>query len=465
VTHLRADQTDATCTAVSPAPGATGQSGWGRVRRNASRQADRHATRLATLLVVVMATALAQDGLAAQTAAYVPDRGDAWERRAPEDVGLSADAVRQAVAFALANESRAPRDLLDNHRRSFGREPHGEAVGPFKDRGDPAGVILRHGYIVAEWGDPHRVDVTFSVTKSFLTTVVGLAWDGGLIADVHDPVGPYMAPVVALVGPPGGRALVEVPRSGSLPGDGVAYDAFEVLEPFESAHARGITWDHLLRQTSDWEGTLWGKPDWADRPRGDLEAWRARERHEPGEVYMYNDVRVNLLALAALNVWREPLPRVLKERVMDPMGASDSWRWYGYDNSWVVLDGQLVQSVSGGAHWGGGMWISARDMARFGLLSLRRGRWGDRQLISEEWIRMATTPGPAQATYGFMNFFLNTGGQRLPSAPEEAFYHLGAGNNVIYVDPVHDIVIVARWISSLGSLDGVVERLLAGLRE
>jgi CubicO group peptidase (beta-lactamase class C family) len=245
---------------------------------------------------------------------------------------------------------------------------------------------------------------------------------------------------------------------------GVAYDAFEVLEPFGSPHARRITWDHLLRQTSDWEGTLWGKPDWADRPRGELDAWRARERNEPGTVYNYNDVRVNLLALAALNVWRRPLPQVLREHVMDPIGASATWRWYGYDNSWIVLDGQLVQSVSGGAHWGGGMWISARDLARFGLLTARGGRWGERRILSEEWIGMATTPGSAQPTYGFMNFFVNTGRRQLPSAPEQAFYHLGAGNNVVYVDPVNDIVIVARWISNLRAMDGVVQRVMDGMR-
>ncbi len=51
---------------------------------------------------------------------------------------------------------------------------------------------------------------------------------------------------------------------------GRAYDAFEVPMPFESEHNRRITWDHMLRQTSDWQGTLWGEPDWADRPQGDL---------------------------------------------------------------------------------------------------------------------------------------------------------------------------------------------------
>jgi CubicO group peptidase (beta-lactamase class C family) len=418
-------------------------------------------------------------GASAGQARYYPGPGESWERRTPEQVGLSAQNVRAAVDFAIAAESTAPTDLLENHRRSFGREPHGEAVGPFKERGAANGMIVRNGYIVAEWGDVQRVDVTFSVTKSFVSTAVGLAFDRGLISDLNAPVRSSMAPIVALAGAPGGHALVPVPASAEGPetatynrmlGEttssstpGVAFAAFEVLQPFESVHNRKITWDHLLRQTSDWQGTLWGKPDWADRPRGDVTEWRNRPRDEPGTVYAYNDVRVNLLALAALNVWRQPLPEVLREHVMDPIGASRTWRWYGYDNSWVVLDGRLVQSVSGGAHWGGGMFINARDMARFGLLTARGGRWNDRQILSEQWIRNATTPGVNDA-YGYMNYFLNTGRRALPSAPEQAFYHLGAGNNAIYVDPVNDIVIVARWINNLRSLDGMVQRVMDGMR-
>jgi CubicO group peptidase (beta-lactamase class C family) len=357
-------------------------------------------------------------------------------------VGLDPRAVKDAVALAVAADADTPRDLRENHRRGYGREPHGEAIGPFRDRGPATGMIVRHGYIVAEWGEPERVDVTFSVTKSFLSTVVGLAYDRGLIRDLHAPVGGDVGPITALAGPS-------------------AADSLERLEPFESAHNRAITWDHLLRQTSDWEGTLWGKPDWADRPRGDLARWRARPRDPPGTVYRYNDVRVNLLALAVLGVWRRPLPQVLREQVMDPIGASQTWRWHGYTNSWVLFDGEPVQSVSGGAHWGGGMWISARDMARFGYLTLRRGRWGGRQILSERWIALATTPG-VNPGYGFMNYFLNTGRRALPSAPEQAFFHLGSGTNLVYVDPVNDLVVVARWIRDLGAMDGVIRRLLEG---
>ena len=171
------------------------------------------------------------------------------------------------------------------------------------------------------------------------------------------------------------------------------------VDLFEAEHNQKINWEHLLRQTSDWQGTLWGKPDWADRPEGEKPAdWPNRPLREPGTHFKYNDVRVNVMALAALHVWRRPLPQVLREEVMEPIGASSTWRWYGYENSWVDIDGQKMQSVSGGGHWGGGMFINAYDMARFGYLFLRNGKWKDGQIVSEKWIEMARTPGPANAT-------------------------------------------------------------------
>ena len=349
--------------------------------------------------------------------------------------------LEEAVASAL--EWSQPRDLIEAHAGSFGREPMGEAVGPFITRGPATGLVVRHGYIVAEWGEPQNVDPTYSVTKSFLSSTIGLAYDRGLIHDVHDPVRQDFAPVVALKGPLGASRPSPVlssvdPTTFTRPQQGVraAFDVFEVLLPFESELNSRITWDHLLRQTSDWEGTLWGKPDWVDRPPEDLEAHRTRTHYEPGTVYTYNDVRVNLLALAGLNVWRRPLPAVLRDHLMDPIGASNTWRWLGYDNSWVVMDGQLMQSVSGGAHWGGGMWINAFDMARFGLLTLHRGRWGDRQILSDEWVEMALTPTPARTSIGYMNWVL--------SGDDSGFRHSGNGN-AIYVYPDDDLVVVTRW--------------------
>lgn len=401
--------------------------------------------RLPLVLVLLAAAASAPRA----QAPYVPPAGE-WERRAPEAVGMNAERLAEAVAFAQANESNDPRDLALAHARGFGREPYGDAVGPFLTRGPQTGVVLRHGYLVAEWGEPERVDPTFSVAKSFLSTVAALALERGMIG-LDAPVHRSQAPVTALgdVGPDADPA-----RLGTL----------TTFRLFEGDHNRRITWDHLLRQTSDWEGTLWGKPDWADRPSADPDTWLTRERNAPGTVYEYNDTRVNVLALALLNVWRRPLPAVLREHVMDPIGASPTWRWHGYRNSWILLDGLAVQSVSGGTHWGGGLWITAHDQARFGLLTLRRGRWGDRQVLPERWFDTALAPTPVEPGYGVMNYFLNNDRERFPSAPASAFAHLGAGTNLVYVDPEHDLVVVARWIDR-GALDGLVGRVIAAIEE
>lgn len=365
---------------------------------------------------------------------YFPAR-DKWERREPQQVGIDPIRLQRAVEFARANESKSPRNLALAHFQTFGREPYDEPLGPFKERGAVSGLIIKAGYIVAEWGDPQRVDMAFSVTKSFLSATAAVALDRKLIRSFSDRVADYWTPTLAY--DPGTRFDVAI-RLGRSP----------FIEPFESENNQTITWDNLLRQTSDWEGTLWGKPDWADRPDRDPTNWLTRKRNLPGTVYEYNDVRVNLLALCLLNVWRRPLPMVLKEFVMDEIGASNTWRWFGYETSFVVIDGQIVQSVSGGGHWGGGMFINSFDMARFGLLTLRNGRWANKQILPTEFIKQAKSPTIPQPTYGFMNWFLNTERKLYPSAPSAAFAHIGNGTNLIYVDPESDVVAVVRWIEN-----------------
>ncbi|WP_411278628.1 serine hydrolase domain-containing protein [Gemmatimonas sp.] len=402
-----------------------------------------------TALVSGLAMPLSAQKGRAVAARYVPPAG-AWERRSPSAMGMDSVKLAGAIAYAIEKESKTPRDLELNHYQTFGREPFGAAIGPLAPRGGATGVIVRKGYVVATWGDPNAVEIANSVTKSFLSTVVGLAFDAGRIRSVDDTVSQVMPPILRAY--PNGTGL-----GADWPGDA------KWLRPFDSPHNRRLTWDHLLRQVSDWEGTLWGKPEWADRPAQPVNSWTTRPRVEPGSAYEYNDTRVNVLALAALQVWREPLPEVLRTKIMEPIGASNTWRWYGYDNSWIVLDGKMVQSVSGGGHWGGGMMINAWDMARFGLLTQRRGVWGSKQLLSEAWVAKALTPTPAQPTYGYMNWFVNTDRKYVPAAPPQAFVHVGAGNNIIYVDPVNDVVAVVRWIDTNASVNGFVERLLTSL--
>jgi len=127
------------------------------------------------------------------------------------------------------------------------------------------------------------------------------------------------------------------------------------------------------------------------------------------------------------------------------------------------MDGTIMQSVSGGGHWGGGMIIHAYDMARYGYLTLRQGKWNTKQLLSPQWMAWSHTPTAAQPTYGFMNWFLNTDKKYLPSAPASAFAHIGNGTNMVYVDRENDIVAVVRWIEN-ESLDGFVKLLLESVK-
>ena len=127
-------------------------------------------------------------------ALYYPPAGS-WEQRSPAALQLDSVQLAAAIAFAVQHETRAPRNMEINHYRTFGKEPFGDAIGPFEERGAPTGLVIHKGYLVAQWGEPLRCDMTHSVTKSFLSATVGLAVDRGLIASVHDCVAPYIPPI------------------------------------------------------------------------------------------------------------------------------------------------------------------------------------------------------------------------------------------------------------------------------
>jgi hypothetical protein len=367
---------------------------------------------------------------------YFP--GADWARVAPERVGLSTDRLAEAVGFAVANESDWPPTMFLPNGQFIAtayvddKPPYDQVLGPVRPRGSSNGLIFRHGRIVAEWGDTTRADMTFSAAKSYLGVLAGLAVADGLIGSVDDLV----AETVVDAG-------------------------------FDSPHNRQITWRHLLQQTSEWQGTLWDRPDSVDHNRQAGVAHDNRKKgtlrvlEQPGGRWEYNDVRVNVLALALLHRFRRALPDVLRTRIMDPIGASRDWEWRGYRNSVVEIDGRAIESVAGGGHWGGGMFISSFDHARLALLVQRRGRWNDREVLPEAWIAQMTTPSAANPAYGFL-WWLNTGRQLFPSASPGSVFALGGGQHVLWIDDTHDLLMVARWVDRR-SCDGVIAKVLASI--
>jgi CubicO group peptidase (beta-lactamase class C family) len=335
--------------------------------------------------------------------------------RAPwHDVAMST--LQAAVDHALAHETPWPRDLRAHLDSGFFEPPPDNAViGPTAARGGPAGIVFHKGVRVAEWGDTRRADMTFSVAKSYLALLAGIAWQDGLLRQLDEPVSASVTHE-AFAGPRNGR----------------------------------VTWRHLLTNSSEWEGTLFGKSDLIDRGRnlgveGQGAKRSARPLAEPGAYWEYNDVRVNALSLALLLLFRRPLPEVFRERIADPIGCSQDWRWHGYSTSGVEVDGRVIESVSGGGHWGGGVFISAEDQARIGLLVAADGLWEGERLLPAEWLAMCRTPCPLNPHYGFL-FWLNTGRTKWPGASEVAVCFSGAGGNTTWMEPAEGVVSITRWL-------------------
>ncbi|MEI7445299.1 MAG: serine hydrolase [Burkholderiales bacterium] len=315
--------------------------------------------------------------------------------------------------------------------------------GPVHARGPSSGVVVRRGAELAAWGEPDRADLTFSVAKTYLALLAGVAHGRGLLPDPDEPVGARVRGI-----------------------------------GFESAHNAAVTWTMLLQQTSEWEGSVFGLPDTVDRYRTVAHAGQpatgrkgdARPLRAPGTYWEYNDVRINQLSLALMHLFGRPLPEVLDEAILGPLGSTSDWSWVGYDDAWVELPDpargpdatRRVQSVPGGTHWGGGVSISARDQARVGALLAARGEHAGRALVPAAWIERMLAPCAIAPFYGML-VWLNGPRRRIfPSAGPASVFMIGAGGHLTWVDPDRDLVVVARWVAPEHT-DTLVSRVLAGL--
>ena len=362
-----------------------------------------------------------------------PPHGKPWPEAPADLAGMHWMWLEEAAHFATENETQWPHDLrLHLESGYFEPPPFNEILGPIRPRGPANGLVLRRGHKIASWGDTDQVDFTFSAAKSYLSLLAGIAVMDGLITDLDEPV----------------RDTVD---------DG----------GFDSEQNRAVTWRHLLQNTSEWAGELFGKSDLIDRNRnlgleGKGRKGDPRPLKAPGQHWEYNDVRVNRLSLALLRRFRRPLPDVFAERIMDPIGASKDWSWHGYRTSSVEIDGRRIESVSGGTHWGGGMCVHAEDQARIGLLRAAGGAWGGRQLLSRHWVELSLAACPLNHSYGFL-WWLNTHRARMPAAPASCFFASGAGGNITGIDPEHDIVAVMRWMDPAAQNDFIAQ-VLGALR-
>ena len=351
---------------------------------------------------------------------YFPPAGS-WEKKAPAELGMDPALLGEAVAFAQTRESTREIDFSDQERI------FGTLLGSVPTRrATTNGLVIYKGYVVAEFGDTTWVDPTYSVAKSMLSSVAGIAVRDGKM-DVDDPVGKTV-------------------KDGG----------------YDSPRNATVTWKMHLQQETEWEGELWGKKhDFVGKEAFGEGERKPRELQRPGTFYEYNDVRINRLALSLLRTFKKPVPEVFRDEIMDVIGASNAWKWVPYHNSYVDIDGRRLPSVSGGTRWGGGVWIHSWDMARFGYLWLRGGKWGDRQILQPAYVKAAVTPSANGPDYGYL-WWLNSQGKNYPGLPTNVFGARGAGSNTITISPDHDLVVVWRW--HRGNEAEFVRRVIAAIK-
>ena len=371
-----------------------------------------------SLLLPILLSLLAFVSAAGQDP-YYPSAGS-WARKPPAELGMDPGRLAAAIEFARSRETTREIDFSDQERI------FGSLLGSVPTRrATTNGIVIYKGYVVAEFGETTAVDPTYSAAKSMIATVAGIAVRDGLIR-LDEPVGKLI-------------------RDGG----------------YDSPQNARITWKMHLQQESEWEGEMFGKKhDFVGRAAFGEGERAPRDLQAPGSFYEYNDVRINRLGLSLLRLYRKSVPEIFRDEVMSLIGASNNWKWVPYHNSYVEIDGRRLPSVSGGTRWGGGVWIDSWDMARFGYLWLRGGRWGTRQILPPDFVRAALTPSAHGPDYGYL-WWLNTRQQNYPGLPKTAFGARGAGSNTITILPEEDLVVVWRW--HRGNEAEFVQRVVAAI--
>ena len=293
------------------------------------------------------------------------------------------------------------------------------AIDYLRDHSGPDGVdqlmVVRNGSVIWQGPDVDKVHGIWSCTKSFTSTVLGLLIDDG-------------------------KAALDTRAADYVPA---------LASPYSD-----VTLRHFTTMTSGYRAE-------GDEPRGSYRHGPSRTPFDPcstplfppGTQYAYWDSAMNEFGNVLTRIAGEPIAEFFRRRIADPIGMDpNEWRW----GNLGTIDGLIVHGGSGNS--GGHIFISARQMARLGLLFLNEGTWNGRQLISVEWVRMATRPqvptsiglwpdsaADGRGVYGF-NWWANgigvDGRRRWPGVPVGTYAASGYNNNDMFVIPDWNMVIV-----------------------
>jgi CubicO group peptidase (beta-lactamase class C family) len=294
--------------------------------------------------------------------------GPQWETAIPESQGLSGAALDAAAVYA----------------EEFGG----------------SGCIIRHGYLVKEWGDSKKLADVKSATKGVVgTTLLGLAVDAGLVR--LDDLAVKYAPTIGTEHP-------------DNPRDRLAE----------------ITIRHLATMTAGFDD---GRPP--------------QLVYRPGTGGRYSNDGANMLAELLTLRFHEDLATIYKRQVMDPIGVPPTeWKWR--ENAYRSRTVHGLKS----REFASGLTITHRALARIGYLYLREGEWNGRRILSREFIRTATRPTGLPSFVPYYAFYWGSNGRgTFPDMPVDAYWAFGLGDSFVLVCPSLDIVAVRLGVGSVKS--------------
>ena len=280
-----------------------------------------------------------------------------------------------------------------------------EALEYFKSDGL---IVLQNGDLIYEnyWqgNSQNQPHISWSVAKSFLSALIGIAYHDGLIEDLNDPITKYLEDFQAT-----GYANIPVKdilqmSSGIIFNEDYA-DYNSDINKFARALAQGTSMRDFAKKLEN------GK--------------------EPGTFNHYVSIDTQMLAMLLEEVTGKTVSQNLEEKIWTKIGMEND-AYYMVDDT--------------GMEWAlGGLNATLRDYAKFGLLYLNKGAWNGKQIVPEDWVNASHSLKEPHLQPGDNELSSNTWGYGyqwwVPGFPETDYLAAGIYNQYIYIDPITNVVI------------------------
>lgn len=291
---------------------------------------------------------------------------------------------------------------VSNDHETFSTTLSGESF--LVDKGTRSLIVIKNDTIVYEKyfkeRKPEEIQTVFSVTKSFVSALTGIAIAEGKIKSVNQPVSDF-------------------------------------IPEFSEGTLAKITISHLLNMTSGLN-----ESDYDDMAKLSLfyyakdhhkMARKLKSRFEPGTHFQYSSMCTQLLGMCLEQATGKHLEEYLREKIWEPMG--------------MEVTGSISMDRRGHAKAFGGLATTPIDLAKFGLMYLHGGKWNGKQIVPEEWVKLSSqrdTLNGRSSAYG--NCFWQDTYPLEDAIHKTDFFAGGYRGQIIYVNPENNTVIVRTGV-------------------